>query len=64
MKIPMILHRKILNLLLIINKFLHYFNLKILHSTTNYVPKDDFFNFNNEDILKEVVNTEKNWIKF
>ena len=43
-----------------INSFLHYYNWKRMHTTTGYIPREAFFNYNNEEIIKDVIiNTEK-----
>ena len=38
-----------------INSFLHYYNWKRKHITTGYIPREVFFNCNNEEIIKEVI---------
>ena len=40
--------KKTWNLDLIINSFLHYYNWKRKHTTTGYIPREVFFNYNNE----------------
>ena len=53
------------NLDLMINSFLHYYNWKRKHTTTGYIPRKVFFNYNNEEIIKDVIiNTEKTRSKF
>ena len=38
-----------------INSFLHYYNSKIKHTTIGYIPREVFFNENNEEIIKDVI---------
>ena len=53
------------NLDLIINNFLNYYNWNRKHTTTGYIPRQVFFNFNNEEVIKDVIiNTEKTRSKF
>ena len=48
-----------------INSFLHYNNWKRKHTTTGYIPREVFFNYNNEGSIKYVIiNTEKTRLKF
>ena len=48
-----------------INSFFHYYNWKRKHRTTWYIPREVFFNYNNEEIIKDVIiNTEKTRSKF
>ena len=53
------------NLDLMINSFLHYYNWKRKHTTTGYISREVFFNYNNKEIIKDVIiNTEKTRSKF
>ena len=50
---------------LMINSFIHYYNWKRKLTTTGYIPREVFFNYNNEEIIKDVIiNTEKTRSKF
>ena len=44
-----------------INSFLHYYyNRKRKYTTTKYIPTEVFFNYNSEEIIKDVIiNLEK-----
>ena len=43
------------NLDLMINSFLHYYNWKRKHTTTGYISREVFLNYNNEEIIKDVI---------
>ena len=48
-----------------INSFPHYYNWKRKHTTTGYIPREEFFNHNNEEIIKDgIIKTEKTISKF
>ena len=45
--------------------FLHYYNWKRKHIATGYIPREVFFNYNNEESIKDVIiNIEKTRSKF
>ena len=53
------------NLNLMIASFLHYYNWKRKHIATGYIPREVFFNYNNEEIINYVIiNIEKTRSKF
>ena len=53
------------NLDLMINSFLHYYNLKRKHTTIGYILRKYFFNYIYEEIIKDVIiNTKKTRSKF
>ena len=48
---------------LMVGDFLHYYNIKRVHSTTKMIPREILFNFKNKSIVEQVIANTGNYRK-